>query len=165
MIWIRQYCGWRVKKKRLLAFYYLCVCVSTCLFLQPLNFADSQLSFIDVRLRNNVFSRPTDRVVVERCRIFIISFPLSIVYETFLIFWINLIFILFFYLLQPEPDEIKQIAAEGILTCLQDAIEFLEQKQVFLQKLTLSFWTSAKLFSCILRSLPPPPTRVKIDRE
>ncbi|CAN6707067.1 unnamed protein product [Malus baccata var. baccata] len=30
---------------------------------------------------------------------------------------------------KPEPDEIKQIAAEGILTCLQDAIEFLEQKQ------------------------------------
>lgn len=50
---------------------FVCVCVSTCLFLQPLNFTDSQLSFIDVPLGNNVFSRPADRVVVERCRIFI----------------------------------------------------------------------------------------------
>lgn len=31
---------------------------------------------------------------------------------------------------QPEQSEIKQIAAEGILTCLQDAIDSLEQKQV-----------------------------------
>ncbi|XP_004302930.1 PREDICTED: DNA-repair protein XRCC1 [Fragaria vesca subsp. vesca] len=30
---------------------------------------------------------------------------------------------------KPDPDEIKQIAAEGILTCLQDAIASLEQKQ------------------------------------
>ncbi|CAL9010269.1 unnamed protein product [Prunus brigantina] len=30
---------------------------------------------------------------------------------------------------KPEPDEINQIAAEGILTCLQDAIDSLEQKQ------------------------------------
>ncbi|XP_015869343.3 DNA-repair protein XRCC1 [Ziziphus jujuba] len=30
---------------------------------------------------------------------------------------------------KPEPSEIKKIAAEGILTCLQDAIESLEQKQ------------------------------------
>lgn len=31
---------------------------------------------------------------------------------------------------QPEQSEIKQIAAEGILTCLQDAIDSLEQNQV-----------------------------------
>lgn len=30
---------------------------------------------------------------------------------------------------KPEPSEIKQIAAEGILICLQDAIDFLEQNQ------------------------------------
>lgn len=30
---------------------------------------------------------------------------------------------------KPEPTEIKQIAAEGILICLQDAIDFLEQNQ------------------------------------
>ncbi|XP_062090023.1 DNA-repair protein XRCC1-like isoform X3 [Humulus lupulus] len=30
---------------------------------------------------------------------------------------------------KPEPSEIKKIAAEGILTCLQDAIDALEQKQ------------------------------------
>lgn len=30
---------------------------------------------------------------------------------------------------KPEPNEIKKIAAEGILTCLQDAIDSLEQKQ------------------------------------
>lgn len=30
---------------------------------------------------------------------------------------------------KPDPDEIQQIAAEGILTCLQDAIASLEQKQ------------------------------------
>ncbi|XP_057968134.1 DNA-repair protein XRCC1 isoform X2 [Malania oleifera] len=30
---------------------------------------------------------------------------------------------------KPEPSEIRQIAAEGILTCLQDAIDSLEQKQ------------------------------------
>ncbi|KAG7590826.1 BRCT domain [Arabidopsis suecica] len=30
---------------------------------------------------------------------------------------------------KPEPGEIKRIAAEGVLTCLQDAIESLEQKQ------------------------------------
>ncbi|KAH7565153.1 hypothetical protein JRO89_XS09G0147100 [Xanthoceras sorbifolium] len=30
---------------------------------------------------------------------------------------------------KPEQSEIKQIAAEGILTCLQDAIDFLEQNQ------------------------------------
>ncbi|PON66343.1 BRCT domain containing protein [Parasponia andersonii] len=30
---------------------------------------------------------------------------------------------------KPEPSEIKKIAAEGILTCLQDAIDSLEQKQ------------------------------------
>ncbi|XP_050384730.1 DNA-repair protein XRCC1 [Argentina anserina] len=30
---------------------------------------------------------------------------------------------------KPDPDEIEQIAAEGILTCLQDAIASLEQKQ------------------------------------
>ncbi|KAL6137666.1 hypothetical protein ACLB2K_062955 [Fragaria x ananassa] len=30
---------------------------------------------------------------------------------------------------KPDPDEIKQIVAEGILTCLQDAIASLEQKQ------------------------------------
>ncbi|KAF5196699.1 Dna-repair protein xrcc1 [Thalictrum thalictroides] len=29
----------------------------------------------------------------------------------------------------PEPTEVKKIAAEGILTCLQDAIESLEKKQ------------------------------------
>lgn len=31
---------------------------------------------------------------------------------------------------QPEQSEIKQIAAEGILTCLLDAIDSLEQNQV-----------------------------------
>lgn len=30
---------------------------------------------------------------------------------------------------KPEPGEIKRIAAEGVLTCLQDAIDSLEQKQ------------------------------------
>ncbi|PIA65244.1 hypothetical protein AQUCO_00100611v1 [Aquilegia coerulea] len=30
---------------------------------------------------------------------------------------------------KPEPTEVKKIAAEGILTCLQDAIESLEKKQ------------------------------------
>ncbi|KAL5576385.1 hypothetical protein UlMin_018084 [Ulmus minor] len=30
---------------------------------------------------------------------------------------------------KPEPSEIKKIAAEGILTCLQDAIDSLKQKQ------------------------------------
>ncbi|KAF3450797.1 hypothetical protein FNV43_RR06886 [Rhamnella rubrinervis] len=30
---------------------------------------------------------------------------------------------------KPEPSDIKKIAAEGILTCLQDAIDSLEQKQ------------------------------------
>ncbi|XP_050286313.1 DNA-repair protein XRCC1 isoform X2 [Quercus robur] len=30
---------------------------------------------------------------------------------------------------KPEPSEISKIAAEGILTCLQDAIDSLEQKQ------------------------------------
>lgn len=30
---------------------------------------------------------------------------------------------------KPEPSEIRKIAAEGILTCLQDAIDSLEQKQ------------------------------------
>ncbi|KAJ4835422.1 hypothetical protein Tsubulata_025730 [Turnera subulata] len=30
---------------------------------------------------------------------------------------------------KPEPSEIKQIAAEGIVICLQDAIDFLEQNQ------------------------------------
>ncbi|ESQ27077.1 hypothetical protein EUTSA_v10018735mg [Eutrema salsugineum] len=30
---------------------------------------------------------------------------------------------------KPEPGEIKLIAAEGVLTCLQDAIDSLEQKQ------------------------------------
>lgn len=36
-------------------------------------------------------------------------------------------------LLQPEQSEIKKIAAEGILTCLQDAIDSLEQKEVLLR--------------------------------
>ncbi|KAG8497077.1 hypothetical protein CXB51_008357 [Gossypium anomalum] len=31
---------------------------------------------------------------------------------------------------KPEPQEIKQVAGEGILTCLQDAIDCLAQKQV-----------------------------------
>ncbi|XP_059640884.1 DNA-repair protein XRCC1 isoform X2 [Cornus florida] len=30
---------------------------------------------------------------------------------------------------KPEPSEIKKVAAEGILTCLQDAIDVLKQKQ------------------------------------
>lgn len=33
-------------------------------------------------------------------------------------------------ILQPGPSEIKKIAAEGILTCLQDAIDALKQGQV-----------------------------------
>ena len=32
--------------------------------------------------------------------------------------------------MQPGPSEIKKIAAEGILTCLQDAIDALKQGQV-----------------------------------
>lgn len=38
--------------------------------------------------------------------------------------------ILFGFVLQPELSEIKKIASEGILTCLQDAIESLKQGQV-----------------------------------
>lgn len=34
------------------------------------------------------------------------------------------------FLHQPEADELKKIAAEGILTCLQDAVDALEQNQV-----------------------------------
>ncbi|XP_034696862.1 DNA-repair protein XRCC1 [Vitis riparia] len=34
---------------------------------------------------------------------------------------------------KPEPSEIKKIAAGGILTCLQDAIDSLEQKQDILE--------------------------------
>ncbi|KAM7255609.1 hypothetical protein ACFE04_008507 [Oxalis oulophora] len=30
---------------------------------------------------------------------------------------------------KPEPSEIKQVAAEGILTCLQDAIDLLDKRQ------------------------------------
>lgn len=41
---------------------------------------------------------------------------------------------LFSFPLQPEPNEIKKVAAEGILTCLQDAIDSLEQKQVLSRK-------------------------------
>lgn len=32
--------------------------------------------------------------------------------------------------MQPEASEIRKIAAEGILTCLQDTIDTLKQEQV-----------------------------------
>ncbi|CAK7356639.1 unnamed protein product [Dovyalis caffra] len=38
---------------------------------------------------------------------------------------------------KPEASEIKQIAAEGILICLQDAIDFLEQNQSLLPTVDL----------------------------
>nr|GEW61029.1 DNA-repair protein XRCC1 isoform X3 [Tanacetum cinerariifolium] len=34
---------------------------------------------------------------------------------------------------KPDPSEMKKIAAEGILTCLQDAIDFLNKGEVFVR--------------------------------
>lgn len=45
----------------------------------------------------------------------------------------------YFTFLQPEPSEIKKIAAEGILTCLQDAIDALKQGLVQLFGLLFNF--------------------------
>lgn len=38
--------------------------------------------------------------------------------------------LLCFFFQQPEADEMKGIAAEGIITCLQDAIDSLKQSNV-----------------------------------
>ncbi|PPE02523.1 hypothetical protein GOBAR_DD00417 [Gossypium barbadense] len=48
----------------------------------------------------------------------------------------------------PEPQEIKQVAGEGILTCLQDAIDCLAQKQVVATAIM-----SAELRLCWLSSV------------
>ncbi|KAF8400743.1 hypothetical protein HHK36_014043 [Tetracentron sinense] len=49
---------------------------------------------------------------------------------------------------RPEPSEIKKIAAEGILTCLQDAIESLKQKQDIGQM--IEQW---KFVPCVVKEL------------
>lgn len=56
----------------------------------------------------------------------------------------------YFTFLQPEPSEIKKIAAEGILTCLQDAIDALKQGVV--QLLVFVFYFHHHVF-CLAMTL------------
>lgn len=59
----------------------------------------------------------------------------------------------FFHITQPDPSEIKKVAAEGILTCLQDALDSLKQGQVcnffsikFASKIMLLYCYSIHLY-------------------